>query len=100
MLPTDEEYLALLRCYQKLVPQLDYHSIGAKLVSAKVVDLSQHSRIRAEPSDYARNEVFLDVLMNKCSKDQFRMFLQVLESEETLIHLLDMIKSKSQGVLA
>ena len=100
MLPTDEEYRALLRCYQALVTQLDYRSVGPRLVSHHVVDLSQHDRIRSEQSEYARNEAFLSVLMTKCSKVQFGVFLRILEADETLRHILNIIKSKSQVVLA
>ena len=100
MLPKDVEYRALQRCYQSLVQQLDYRSIGPRLVSSGVVDLSQHDRIRSELSEYAKSEAFLSILMTKCSKDQFRVFIRILEADETLIHLLEVIQSKLVRMLA
>ena len=102
MLPSDTQYRALQKCYQTLVAQLDYRSIGPRMVSGHVVDLSQHDRIRHEPSDYARNEAFLSVLMTKCSKDQFGVFLRTLESDETLRNVFDIIQGTSRlsGILS
>ena len=79
---TCPEFAALENCYSKLTVALPLDDIIPKLISQRVITISEKQQIMAHPTDSQRVEHFLDMLSKQLSvgntKD-FDIFLKVLK---------------------
>lgn len=76
------ELIALEKCYSKLTLALPLDDIMPKLISLRVITISEKQQIMSHPTDSQKIEHFLDVLSKQLSigstKD-FDIFLKVLK---------------------
>lgn len=79
---TCPELLALEKCYNKLTMALPLDDIVPKLISQRVITISDKQQIMAHSTDSQKVEHFLDILSKQLSvgnTKEFDIFLKVLK---------------------
>ena len=76
------EFTALQNCYNKLILALPLDDIVPKLISQRVISISDKQQIMAHPTDSQKIEHFLEILRKPLSvgdTKEFDIFLKVLK---------------------
>ena len=79
---TCPEFLALKNCYNKLTMALPLDDIAPKLISQRVISISDKQEIMSHPTDSQRIGHFLDILSKQLAignTKEFDIFLKVLK---------------------
>lgn len=79
---TCPELLALENCYSKLTMALPLDDIAPKLISQRVISISDKQEIMAHPTDSQRIGHFLDILSKQLTignTKEFNIFLKILK---------------------